>query len=143
MKHLCLILTFLFVFGVTANAQKIECSQQFIDDANKAFALVIEQRDALAKFANERRASEIERAAADALIKGMNELIAIKDRTISQYELLSQFQQSVIKFQAEIIERLEKQLKKPKSLFDKILRTLERLAIFVGGAIVGRGLTGF
>lgn len=141
MKNLLLILTFIFLFGFTAIAQKVEVSQSFLDDCAKSFALVIEQRDALAKFTAERKATETERAAADALIKGMNELLAVKDRTISQYELLSQFQQKVIQFQFEVIEKLEKQLKKPKSLFDKILRTLERVALIVGGIVIGRGLT--
>lgn len=140
MKKFILIAFFIFLFGFTAYSQ-VTVSQQFLDDANKAFALVIEQRDALAKFTAERKATDAERAAADALIKGMNELLAVKDRTISQYELLSQFQQKVIQFQFEVIEKLEKQLKKPKSLFDKILRTLERVALIVGGIAIGRGLS--
>lgn len=140
MKKLLLLVVFLVVGACNFAHAQVTVSQQFVDDATRAFNLVIEQRDALEKFKLERAKTDIERASADALIKGMNEFVALKDRQIGQYELLVKMQQSIIAFQAEIIERLEKMLKKPKSLFDKILRTLERVVLVVGGIVIGRGL---
>ena len=52
MKRLLLI-TILF-FTVSVSAQKVEVSQEFVDDAAKAFALVVAQRDELAKSEQEK-----------------------------------------------------------------------------------------
>ena len=138
---LILILTFVFAFSVFANAQKIEVDQSFLDDCNKAFQLVIEQRDALEKFKIERAKNEIERQSAQSLIDGLNSLITIKDRTIATYADIVKFQQKIIEFQNEIITRLQQAINKPKSGFSKFLRILKEVSILVSGILIGRGLS--
>lgn len=143
MKKLILLMVFLILGSCNfAHAQTVNVSQSFVDDCTKAFNLVIEQRDALEKFKIERAKNDVERASADALIKGLNEFVALKDRTISQYELLVQMQQKIISFQQGIITKLQEMLKKPKSFLDKVLKVLKEVALLAGGVLLGRGLAG-
>lgn len=141
MKKLLIILLFIGCFCVSSKAQdKIEVTQDFLDSATRAFDLVVEQRDAIEKLKAERSLSEVERKSADLLIKGLNDLLLLKDKTIEQYQKMIQIQQQIIEFQQQIIEKLQNMLKKPKSLFDKVLKVLKEVSLIFGGIILGRGL---
>ena len=47
MKKLIIIVGFIFLFGLSASAQKVEVDQGFIDDATKAFKEVVALRSAV------------------------------------------------------------------------------------------------
>lgn len=143
MKRLFLVSIFVVLSSCqfAYSQDKVEVSQSFLDDCTKAFKLVVEQRDALEKFKIERAKTDQERASADALIKGLNEFILLKDRTIGQYELLIKFQNQIIDFQKAIIDNLQKQLLKPKSLFQKIIGIMEKVVVLLAGIAIGRGVT--
>lgn len=110
---------FLLTLSNSASAQIVEpaasdrdkpvvTTQGFIDDATKAFDLVREYRDALAKAESADKLSIVERQSAQALLKGFNELLAIKDKTIATIEQLSAIYEKVLALQNTIIERLQK-----------------------------------
>ena len=120
--------------------QKVEVDQSFIDDATRAFNLVVEQRDAIEKLKSERKLSEVERQSADLLIKGLNDLLLLKDKTIEQYQKMIEIQGKIIEFQSKIIEKLQQMINKPKSMFDKVLKILKEVSLIFGGIILGRGL---
>ncbi len=89
---------------------KVVVDSSFVDDANKAFNEVLALRQAIEQFKAERGSSTAERAASDALIKNLNDLIAIKDRTISANEQLVQVYAKIIQIQNDMIDRLDKKL---------------------------------
>jgi hypothetical protein len=114
--------------------------QATINQAAQAVDELKAARDVIARFQVERSASEAERGAATALIKGLNDLLATKDKIISEYERINELYKKVIDFQQVIIERLEGQLNKPKSGWQKFLTTLKEIALVLSGVILGRGL---
>lgn len=133
------LILILLAFTVGVKAQKVEVTQEFINDATRAFDLVVEQRKAIDEFLKERAKTDAERVNAQILIKGFDELIAIKDKSISALEKLNVIYEKVIQMQFDIIEKLEKRLMKPRSFFQKFLQGLKEVALIVVGVAVGRG----
>lgn len=80
--------------------------QDFIDDAAKAFELVIAQREALQKFKNERAATDAERKAVDILIAGLDKVLAIYDKTLDAADKLRLMYKSFIETQNKFIDAL-------------------------------------
>lgn len=133
-----IILTILFALAILSScqfafAQTVCVSQEVADNCNRAFDEVVALREAVEKFKTERGAS-------DALIKGFNELIEIKNRTISANEDLVKVLQNIIRIQNEIIKTLEGRINKPKSTLQKIFSVIEKLFLIVAGVGIGRGL---
>ena len=142
MKKLILITAFVLFSSLGIFAQctgDAVCVSQ--DTINRAAAAVDElkaARDVIAKFQTERSANEAERAAAQVLIKGLNQLLDTKDKIIAEYERIQVLYKQVIEFQQKIIENLEKQLAKPKSAFQKLMSALKTIATIVFGIGIGR-----
>lgn len=84
----------------------VEVTQDFVDSANKAFKLVREQREALQKFKDERKATMAERQAATTLIAGLDKLVEIHKATIEAAEKLNELYVSFIETQQKFIDRL-------------------------------------
>lgn len=120
--------------------EKICVEQTFIDSATKAFEMVVSQREVINKFLEERAKSDAEKQVAGTLIKSLDELLAIKDKTIAAYEKMMLIYENVIKMQFSIIEQLEKRLLKPKSFLDKFLKAVKDIVVFAAGVVIGRGL---
>jgi CHASE3 domain sensor protein len=125
----------------------VTVSQGFVDDATKAFALVVELRDALQKEQMASGASAVTKAALQAQIDALNGLIAIKERKETVYEQLLTLRDQafamydkIIKIQTEMIDRLTAQLNKPQSAWQKFVRVVEKIVVFAAGAAIGRGL---
>jgi hypothetical protein len=157
MKRLLLLSFLLAVLLISANAQTVSptpdrnkpvtVSQGFVDDATKAFALVVELRDALQKEQMASGASAVTKAALQAQIDALNGLIAIKERKETVYEQLLTLRDQafamydkIIKIQTEMIDRLTAQLNKPQSAWQKFVRVVEKIVVFAAGAAIGRGL---
>lgn len=141
-----LILALLFtapIFGqciATPTDPCLEVNQSII---NKAAAVADElkaAREVVAKFQVERATTDVERAAAQTLIKSFDALLLTKDRIIVEYERIQGLYKQVIDFQQKIIENLEKQLNRPKSFFQKLLATLKTIATIAFGIGIGRSL---
>lgn len=144
MKRLLLTIIFTLFAAISLSAQctgdSVCVPQATLNKAAQVADELVAARDAIAKFKVERAANEAERAAATVLIKGLNDLVATKDLIIVQYEKINELYKKAIDFQQIIIERLEKQLSRPKSGWQKFLTTLKEIALVLAGATLGRGL---
>lgn len=128
------------LFVVTANAQKVEVDESFITDANKAFDLVIAQRKLIEDFQRERAKTDSERIAAQTLIDSFDALIKVKDQISSEKDKIIALYEKVIQLQTQLIDKLQAQLLKPKSPFEKFLKGIKETLILVAGVALGRGL---
>lgn len=146
--RILVLASILLTFSVMASAQCVDTAddpcvsikQSTVNKSAQVADELIAARDAIVKFKTERAATDAERAAATVLIKGLNDLIATKDLIIAQYEKINELYKKAIDFQQIIIERLEKQLSKPKTGWQKFLTTLKEIALVLAGAALGRGL---
>jgi pyruvate formate-lyase activating enzyme-like uncharacterized protein len=121
-----------------ASPTPIVVSQTFVDDCTKAFTEVVELRDAVAKYRNVASLTLAERQASDAVIKGLNELIAVKDRIFEATELKAKLYERIIEIQSQMIEKLNKQLNKGKSGFEKFVSVLKVIGLVLAGAALAR-----
>lgn len=92
------------------------------------------------QFTKERSASEGERAAAQKLIEGLNNLVGVKDRIQTAQNEIIQLYRSVVEMQQALIDKLEKQINKPKSAWQKFAATLEKVAYLLAGAALAGAL---
>lgn len=113
--------------------------QSTIDAATKAAVELAEARDVIAKFTAERAITQQERESAARLIDRLNSVIAVQDKLNKEYETVIALYKSVVQMQAEIIERLGKQINMPKSPWQKLVGALKTLATFAAGIALGRG----
>lgn len=118
---------------VSVNQSVINKAGQIADEYRAA-------RDVIAKYQVSDAASQAERAAAQVLIKGLNDLMATKDQIAAEYAKINDLLRKAIEFQQMLIERYEKQLAKPKSGWQKFLATLKEIALVLTGITLGRGL---
>lgn len=124
----------------------VTVTQGFVDDAAKAFELVVVLRDQLQKEQMLNGASAVTKAALQAQIDALNGLIIIKDRKEAIYQSLLDLRdqafavyERVIKIQAEMIDRQTKQMNKGKSGWDKFLSVLKTVAVLLSGYALGHG----
>jgi len=116
-------------------------SQQFVDDAARAFAEVVALRDALKRVQDVNNLMmSSERKAVDAAIVAFNTMIAIQDKLIISYTQLDEVRVKTITAQALIIDRLMTQLGKKPSFWDKLLAALKTAASIVFGIAIGRAM---
>lgn len=121
MNKILFSIILLFAFSICCYCQNIEpvkqpekpvvVSQDFVDDATKAFDLVTKYRDALAKaVVSERSMSDQERKNAQIVIQGLTDLVAIKDKTIGAVEQLQAIYEKILALQSSFIDRMQKML---------------------------------
>ena len=125
--------------GQTDREKPVTVTQGFVDDATKAFIELPALRGTVQKLLAERKLSEDERKVTVSLLEGIDKILALKDRTISDYTKLSELQMRIIDMQQRIIEKLETALNKPKSSFSKFLKVLKEVSLVIGGILIGRG----
>ena len=95
MKKLAIIIIFVLAgyAGICAQTQCPDGSQCVKQSVIEKCADVADQlvlaRDAITKLEAERSLSQAERQAAQTLIKGLNDLIVVKDRIVADYEQIS------------------------------------------------------
>lgn len=124
----------------TPTPRNVVVSQQFVDDATKAFTEVVALRAALAEQAKVLPLNSAERKAVDNTIAAMDALIAVKDKISAAHVELENVLLKAISAQNDIIDRLTAQINKPKSFFDKLAATLEKIALIAAGVVIGHGL---
>ena len=120
----------------------VEVSTEFVDRANQAFKLVVEQRDALAKFRNERVKTEAQQKAANTLIAGLDKLVEIHVSTIEAAEKLIKMQESFIQTQQKFIDALIEltKEKKKRGFLGKLWDGFKLVALMVLSLYAGKGL---
>lgn len=129
--------------------KRVEVTQKFVDDAAKAFDLIAANRTALEKYANDEKNSLIEREQARILIKGYDELLAIKDRTISAVEKLTALYERAVALQERILDRYEKYFEEidrrgrnKNSLWKQIKQVFTVVGIVIGIRRAGEFISG-
>ena len=141
---LIIIFTLAGVAGICAQSSCPDGSQCVKSSVIERCADVADQlkaaRDVIAKFENERSLTQAERSASQALIKGLNEYLAVKDKIIADYEQIGKMKDNVITLYQSLVERLTKQIDKPKSGWNKFLQVLKEIALLAVGVSLGRGL---
>lgn len=136
-----LVVILWFVYSVTAqDAPKVCISQESANKCVSCATELIAARDVIAKFQVERATSLAEREAANTLIKGLNDLIVVKDRIDAYKDQAFALYERVIAMQKGIIDDLEKRLMKPKSAWQKFVAILKNAAILLAGITLGRGI---
>lgn len=122
----------------------ITVTQGFVDDATKAFALVVTLRDALQKAQMASGADTVTKAALQAQIDSLNGLMVIYERKDAVYESLLVLRDKafaaydvIVKIQSDMIDKLSKQLAKGKTKWDKFLTVLKEVAAITLGIAIG------
>lgn len=115
-------------------------SQGYLDDSVRAFKDVKALRDANEKLLTERNLSESERVSLENINKGLNEYLSIKDKTIEAYKSLVETYQNVMKLQNDLIDKLEKKLLKPKTIWDKVMDFIKDATKVLAGVAIGMAL---
>jgi uncharacterized coiled-coil protein SlyX len=118
---------------------KVCISQEAANKCVTAAAELIEARKVIEGFQKERALSIAEREAAAVLVKGLNDLIAVKDRIDQQKDQVIALYEKVIAMQQGIIDQLEKRLNRPKSGFAKFMDALKAVGYILVGVTLGRG----
>lgn len=114
-------------------------TQGYVDDSTRVFTEVIALRSVVQEFLVERAANSAERAGARAMIKALDEAIAIRDKIDAANLKLAAVYQQIIEAQDQLITKLTRQLNKPKSFFEKVLQKLKDISLLAIGVAVGRG----
>ena len=145
MKRIILTIGFCILLTLGINAQCVatdadpclSVNQSTINKAGRVADELAAARDAIAKFTISTAASDAERAAAMVLVKGLNDLISTKDKIIAEYEAINELYKKAINFQAVLIERLQNQLMKPKTGWQKFVGVLEKIVVLLAGVAIG------
>jgi hypothetical protein len=118
----------------------VSVHQSLLDRAAAAATELAQARDVIAKFTAERLVTEAERNAAKALIQSLNDVLDVRGRIITEYERMQAVYQKVIDMQSQLIEKLTKELAKPKSGWARFWEVLKTVASIAFGIAIGRGL---
>lgn len=140
MKKIILFFGMMLLVGLSVRAQTVEVPQTFVDDATKAFDLVVEQKKVIENCLTERKLTDAERDSMRVLIKGFDELIKVKDQISDAKDRIIALYERVIVMYQGLVEKLEQKLLKPKSFFQKFLQAVKETLLLVGGIVIGRGL---
>lgn len=144
--RLTYIATILFFAVIGINGQTTcetgsQCVKQAtIDKCGQVADELIAARDVIEKFKAERTATDAERVAATVLIKSLNDVLDVRGRIIAEYDKMMVVYQKVIDMQSALIDRMTKELNKPKSAWKKFVTVLKEIAILTLGLTIGRGL---
>lgn len=117
----------------------VSVNQTVIDKAVAVATELIAARDVIAKFVVQGTATQAERESAARLIDRLNGVIAVQDRLTKEYDLVLAMYKDVVKMQAELIEKLIKQVSAPKTGWAKFADALKTIANVALGIVIGRG----
>ncbi len=146
MTKLCFIFIFLFgVIGVNAQTCTVPsgfvCITQFsADSIAKDLDELKLNRIALAKALAQVNLGDAERAAAQNLIKTMNDAFDARGRIVDDQTKMLALQQSVITMYADLVQKLTAEMNKKSTGFQKLVATVGKIALIVVGITIGRGL---
>lgn len=145
--HKYILIAFVLCFsaiginGQTTCETGSQCVKQaVIDKCGQVADELVAARDVIEKFKAERLTTDAERTAATVLIKSLNEVLDVRGRIIAEYDRMAVVYQKVIDMQSAVIDRMTKELNKPKSAWKKFVTVLKEIAILTLGLTIGRGL---
>jgi len=94
-------------------------------------------RVALTKALAQVNLGDAERAAAQNLIKTMNDAFDARGRIVADQSAMIALQQKVIDMYSQLVDRLTKALNAPKSAWQKFVGILEKTVILLAGIAIG------
>lgn len=146
MKKLLLLIFLNLAVGLTlANGQCVDDANSICvprADVDRATKMAIElkaARETIAAFQNEREATAQERASAARLIDRLNGIVNLQDRMTAEYETVLKLYKEVVEMQSELIEKMTKQLNKPRSAWSRFLSAVKTVITLAAGISIGRG----
>lgn len=113
------------------------------ETANKLLSAVTELSEArvlIQKLLTERNASDAVIASAQRVIEDYKQLDAINVMQVAKYKDMMALYERVITLYASVVDKLEAQLNKPQSGWQKFLRIVEKVVMVLAGVTLGRGL---
>jgi len=142
MKRICLIITFCFVGIVGVNAQCtvpsgfVCITQSAADNIAHDLDELKASRVALTKYAQQALLTDAERNAAQTLVKALNDAMDVRGRIIADQTQMIALQKQVIETYSQLVGKLTEQLNKPKSAWQKLVATLEKITILLAGVAI-------
>lgn len=130
-------------FTISASAQDVcpadtvclpqQTANKLLDSVNQ----LIEAKTLIAKLLTERGASDAVIASANRVIEDYKALDAINVMQVAKYKDIVNLYEKVIALYQGVVEKLETQLNKPKSGWQKFVGILEKVVVLLAGAAVG------
>lgn len=108
------------------------------NEISKRLNELIASKDAIIKMLSERNASTAALDAANKVIEAMNERDAINGMIIVKLKDVMALYEKTMALYADLVTKLETQLHKPKSTWDKIVDTVKAVVTFAAGVAIGR-----
>lgn len=137
-----------FAFTISVHAQTV-CPQGSVcyTPAQNADILqklneLIAARDVIAKFTAERAASSATIDAANKVIDAYKQMDVVNGQIIAKQKDVMVLYETTMKLYAELVEKMQMQLNKPKSGWERFITTLKEIAILAAGITLGRGQIG-
>lgn len=121
-------------------ADKVCISQE---TANKLFTTVdqlIAAKDLITKLTNERSTSDVALAKALHVIEEWKEVDVVNGMIQAKYEKMMDLYEKTVTLAFSVIEKLQTQLNKPKSGWNKFLDGVKQVLTIVVGIVIGRGI---
>lgn len=111
-------------------------ANRLLDTVNQLIAA----KDLISKLTNERGASDAVIASANRIIDDYKKLDDINGMMILKYKDIIALYEKTMAMYVSLVEKLTAQINKPKTGWQKLLATLERIADIAAGIALGRVL---
>lgn len=132
-------------FTISAQAQDVcpadtvclpqQTANKLLDSVNQ----LVEAKTLIAKLLTERGTSDAVIASANRVIEDYKALDAINVMQVAKYKDIVNLYEKVIALYQGVVEKLETQLNKPKSGWQKFVGIVEKVVIILAGVAIGRG----
>lgn len=147
MKKLLLVIVLVIFCGIfrEANAQCVatptdncvSVHQSILDRAAKALDTLKAAEATIAAFQNERGATDAERKAWVSFKEITESAIAIFQKGIADRDTVITLQQKALDLYATLVEKLTKEINKPKSAWSKFVQIIKEVALVTLGLTIG------
>lgn len=142
---LILITLLLLAYSQAVHAQTCpQGSVCYTQDQNneilKQLNAFVAAKDLIVKLQAEGIKSDSAIAAANNLIAALNQRDEINGQIILKYKDVIALQDKVIAMYQAIVDKMQAQLNKPKSAWQKFIQTLREVAYLAGGILLGRAI---
>lgn len=144
--HLTVFLTVFLTVSISVRAQDVcpadtvclpqQTANKLLDTVNQ----LVEAKTLINKLLTERGASDAVIASANRVIEDYKQLDAINGMIVTKQKLVIDLYEKTLVMYSALVEKLETQLNKPKSGWQKFVGVLEKVVVLLAGAALGRGL---
>lgn len=143
-----LVFILLIACAVSAKAQCVETPtddcitvhQSILDRSAKAVTELVEARKVIANMLTERGLTDVERTAYKTALDVSNTALDVFKKGVVDRDTVIAMQQKALELYSTLVEKLQSQINKPKSAWQKFIGAVEKIVVFAAGAALGRGL---